>query len=211
MPRTADAAARALVAGVLVVVLAATARAGLDGRAIPALSHAIWAATLLAALLAFARAGVSPIAALRRLAWLLPVVTLFALPAALVAPPGRRTAVLLGLAARAFASTAAAAAMATWLGPAGLVAGARALRVPAYLVDVLEAMLASLAGVTRQVTAMLRAREVRRPGHGAWSRVLSEPRATVRGFGRLVASLLLRSLERGEALERARRARGGAE
>jgi energy-coupling factor transporter transmembrane protein EcfT len=40
--------------------------------------------------------------------------------------------------------------------------------------------------------------------------VAAEPVETVRGFGRLVASLLLRSLERAEAVETARRARGGA-
>ena len=57
---------------------------------------------------------------------------------------------------------------------------------------------------------MLRAREARRPAFGAWSDLVFAPADTVRGFGRLVASLLLRSLERAEAIEQARRARGGA-
>jgi energy-coupling factor transporter transmembrane protein EcfT len=35
------------------------------------------------------------------------------------------------------------------------------------------------------------------------------PRETLRGFGRLTGALLLRSVERAESLERARRARGG--
>jgi len=98
----------------------------------------------------------------------------------------------------------------TLLGPSGLVRAARDLRLPARLVDVFEAMLASLTIVLRQVRAMLRAREARRPGFGALSDLLASPVETTRGFGRLVASLLLRSLERAEAIEQARRARGGA-
>jgi hypothetical protein len=35
-----------------------------------------------------------------------------------------------------------------------------------------------------------------------------EPAATVTGFGRFAAALLLRTMERAEAVERARRARG---
>ncbi len=97
------------------------------------------------------------------------------------------------------------------LGPAGLVRGLRHLHLPARLVAIVEATLASLAVVTRQVTHMLRAREARRPHLGAWSAMAWRPAETVRGFGRLAAALLLRSLERAEALEQARRARGGAE
>ena len=74
--------------------------------------------------------------------------------------------------------------------------------------DVTAAALASTALVGRQVTAMLRARAARRTGGGAWSALALAPRETLRGFGRLVAALLLRSLERAEALERARVARG---
>lgn len=211
MPRTADAAGATLAAGLAVVVLAATARAGLDGRAIPPLSWAAWALALAAALALFVRARLGVRAMLARLAGLAPIVALLALPAAACAAPGHRLAVLGGLSARAFAASAAAAGVASALGPAGLVAAARQLRVPALLVDVLAATLAGIAVVTRQATAMLRAREARRPSHGAWPRLVASPRATLRGFGRLVAALMLRSLERGEALERARRARGGAE
>jgi len=211
MSRTADAPGAALLVGALAVGLAATAPAGLGGHAIPAWSWAVWVAAFVAALATFARAGVPPLAALARLAWLLPFVATLALTAAAVAPAGHRAVLLLGLSARALASASAAAALAAWLGPAGLVAGARRLRAPEPLVQVLEAMLAGLSGVTRQVTAMLRAREARRPGHGAWAHAAAHPRETVRGFGRLVAALLLRSLERGEALERARRARGAGE
>jgi hypothetical protein len=74
---------------------------------------------------------------------------------------------------------------------------------------VFDATLASLTIVLRQVRGMLRAREARRPAFGAWSDLLTAPSDTVRGFGRLVASLLLRGLERAEATEQARRARGG--
>ena len=69
-------------------------------------------------------------------------------------------------------------------------------------------LLASLALVARQVAAMLRARAARRMSGGAWSALVRSPRETLRGFGRLVAALLLRSLERAESLERAREARG---
>jgi energy-coupling factor transporter transmembrane protein EcfT len=87
----------------------------------------------------------------------------------------------------------------------------RQLRAPARLVAIAEATLAGLAVMTRQAIHMLRAREARRPGYGAWASLIASPAETVRGFGRLVAALLLRSLERAEALEQARRARGGAE
>jgi len=200
-----------LAAGLGTVLAAATAPAGLGGRPIPAASWLIWGGVLTLALAAFSLAGVSPGTALRRLAWLLPVIALLALPAGLLSEPGRRALVTLGLAVRAFASASAAAALATWLGPAGLLEGLRRLRAPERLVEVLAAAVASLSIVIRQVSAMLRAREARRPGFGAWSRLLTSPRRTARGFGRLVAALLLRSLERGEALERARRARGMAE
>lgn len=211
MPRIADAPGATLAVGLAVVVLAATANAGLDARPIPPSSWALWAIALAVALGLFAAARLGARAALARLAGLVPIVALFALPAAACAAPGHRLAVLGGLAARAFAASAAAAGIASALGPAGLVAGARQLRLPAHFVDVLAATLAGLAVVTRQATAMLRAREARRPSRGAWPRLLAAPAATVRGFGRLVGSLMLRSLERGEALERARRARGGAE
>jgi hypothetical protein len=73
---------------------------------------------------------------------------------------------------------------------------------------VLEAALVSLAGMVDRARAMLRAREARRTSHGAWEMLLRDPRATLRGFGRFGAALLLRTLERAEAQERARLARG---
>ena len=134
---------------------------------------------------------------------------MLALPAALLAPPGRRLATALALAARSLAATTAAAGAAFLLGPLGLVRGARALRVPARLVDVLEAALSSLAAMIAQARAMLRAREARRTTYGPWGSLLTEPASTVRGFGRFAGALLLRTLERAEAVERARLARGG--
>jgi energy-coupling factor transporter transmembrane protein EcfT len=75
-------------------------------------------------------------------------------------------------------------------------------------VDVLAAALASLAAMLEQARAMLRAREARRTTHGPWGSLLAEPVTTARGFGRFAAALLLRTLERAEAVERARLARG---
>ena len=51
-------------------------------------------------------------------------------------------------------------------------------------------------------------REARRTTHGPWGSLLTDPAATLRGFGRFAAALLLRTLERAEAVERARLARG---
>ena len=198
----------ALAAGLAVVLLAATARAGLDGSPIPASSWLVWAVAFAVAIAVLRAAGIVPGQALRRLAWPLPFIVLLVLPAALLVPPERRAAVALGLAARALAATSVGTALAAWLGPTGLVEGARELRLPARLVQVLAAALASLTLVIRQTQAMLRAREARRPGYGASALFLASPRETARGFGRLVAALLLRTLERAEALDRARRARG---
>ena len=208
MSRTASAPGIILICGLVAAVAAAIAPAGLGGRAIPAASWLTWSATFALALAGFAASGVSPIAALRRLAWLAPFVALLAVPAGLLAPAGMRLVVTCGLAARAFASASAASALATWLGPRGVVAGARQLGLPSRIVDVFAAALSGLDVVIRQVSAMLRAREARRPGYGAWTQLIAAPVQTTRGLGRLIAALLLRSLERGEALERARRARG---
>jgi len=208
--RTVRRPAPALAAGLALVVAAALTPAGLSGGPVPAWSWAVWAAVFAAALRTFVRAGLPLPEAFRRVGWLVPVVALFSVPAALLAPSGGRLAVGAALAARALSAAAMGAAVATRLGPSGLVHAARGLGLPERLVDVFEAMLASLTIVLRQVRAMLRAREARRPGFGALSDLFFSPADTTRGFGRLVASLLLRSLERAEALEQARRARGGA-
>lgn len=215
MSRTAEPGARAvarpglvLATGAAVVGAAAIVPAGIGGTPIPAGSVVVWALALLLALAAQAWCGVPPIDAAKRIALFLPFMLLLALPAAVLAPPGHRVATALGLLARATAATGAGIALATWLGPAGLVAGLRQLRAPERIVQILAEALAALGVILRQVRAMLRAREARRPGYGAWASIATAPVRTVRGFGRLVAALLLRSLERAEALDRARRARG---
>jgi energy-coupling factor transporter transmembrane protein EcfT len=209
MMPTGRRAAGVLAGGLALVLAAALAPAGVNGRPVPAWSWAVWAAVFACALRVFGRAGLPFPEALRRVGWLAPVVAVFAVPAALLAPLGARGPVAAALFCRALAATSMGAAVAAWLGPSGIVAGARHLHMPVRLADVLESTLVSLAVVLRQVRAMLRAREARRPGFGAWSDLVSRPVDTVRGFGRLVASLLLRALERAEALEQARRARGG--
>lgn len=210
MMPTARHPARALLCGLAVVLAAALVPAGLSGHPVPRWSWAVWAAASAAALWTFRRGGLPLPEALRRVGWLAPVVALFSVPAALVAPSGSRLVVGTALAARALSAAAMGAATATMLGPLGLVRAARDLRLPDRLVDVFEATLASLTVVLRQVRAMLRAREARRPAVGALGDFVRNPLDTTRGFGRLVASLLLRSLERAEAVEQARRARGGA-
>jgi energy-coupling factor transporter transmembrane protein EcfT len=202
--------APALLAGLALVAAAALTPAGLRGQAIPPWSWAVWAVVFAAALWTFGRAGLPLPEAMRRVGWLVPVIALFSVPAALLAPSGSRLVTGAALAARALSAAAMGAATAAWLGPSGLVRAARGLRLPERLVDVFEAALASLTIVLRQVRAMLRAREARRPALGALGGLVSSPLDTTRGFGRLVASLLLRSLERAEAVEQARRARGGA-
>jgi energy-coupling factor transporter transmembrane protein EcfT len=195
--------APALLAGLALVAAAALTPAGLRGQAIPPWSWAVWAVVFAAALWTFGRAGLPLPEAMRRVGWLVPVIALFS-------PSGSRLVTGAALAARALSAAAMGAATAAWLGPSGLVRAARGLRLPERLVDVFEAALASLTIVLRQVRAMLRAREARRPALGALGGLVSSPLDTTRGFGRLVASLLLRSLERAEAVEQARRARGGA-
>jgi len=198
-----------LAAGLALVVAAALAPAGLGVHPVPAWSWLLWGFAFAAGIVVFRAAGLTAAQALRRVAWLLPLVLLLAIPAALFAPAGRRWPVALALGARALAAATVGAATATCLGPLGIVKGAAALRAPPRLVAVLESALGSMAGVLRQVRGMLRAREARRPAYGAWGTLLREPVATVHGFGRFAAALLLRSLERAEMLERARRARGG--
>jgi energy-coupling factor transporter transmembrane protein EcfT len=195
-------------AGLALTVLAALAPAGLARPSVPPGSWGAWALAFAGGAAAFRLAGSTLPQFARRLAWLLPFVLVLALPAALLAPPGRRLATALALAGRSLAATTAAAGAAFLLGPLGLVRGARALRVPARLADVLEAALSSLAAMIDQARAMLRAREARRTTHGPWGSLLTEPASTVRGFGRFAGALLLRTLERAEAVERARLARG---
>jgi energy-coupling factor transporter transmembrane protein EcfT len=197
-----------LAVGLALTVLAALAPAGLARHSVPPWSWGAWALAFAGGAAAFRVAGSTLAQFVRRLAWLLPFVLVLALPAALLAPPGRRLATALALAARSVAATTAAAGAAFLLGPLGLVRGARSLRVPARLVDVLEAALSSLAAMIEQARDMLRAREARRTTHGPWGSLLTEPSSTVRGFGRFAGALLLRTLERAEAVERARLARG---
>jgi energy-coupling factor transporter transmembrane protein EcfT len=194
--------------GLALTALAALAPAGLARSSVPTWSWAVWALVFAGGALTFRLAGSTVPQLVRRLSWLLPFVLVLALPAALLAPPGRRLVTASALAARAIAATTAAAGTAFRLGPLGLVRGARSLGAPARLVDVLEAALASLAAMLEQARAMLRAREARRTTHGPWGSLLAEPVTTARGFGRFAAALLLRTLERAEAVERARLARG---
>jgi energy-coupling factor transporter transmembrane protein EcfT len=195
-------------AGLALTVLAALAPAGLGRASVPGWSWATWALAFAGGAAAFRLAGSTLPQLVRRLAWILPFVLALALPAALLAPPGRRLATAAALLARSVAATTAAAGTSFLLGPLGLVRGARALGAPGRLVEVLEAALASLAAMLEQARAMLRAREARRTTHGPWGSLLAEPVRTVRGFSRFAAALLLRTLERAEAVERARLARG---
>jgi energy-coupling factor transporter transmembrane protein EcfT len=211
MPRIADRPAVALAIGLGLVLVAALTPAGLAAQDVPAWAWFIWIGVFALGLAMFRSAGWLLPEALRRVVWLLPFVVVLAVPAGLASPVGRRSLVMVALAARALSAATAGAGLAVVLGPTGLVRGLRQLHTPTRLVAIVEATLASLSVVTRQVTHMLRAREARRPHFGAWSALASKPVETVRGFGRLVAALLLRSLERAEALEQARRARGGTE
>jgi energy-coupling factor transporter transmembrane protein EcfT len=200
--------ARWLALGLVVVVVASLAPAGLRGTEVPVWSWLVWAAALAVGLLAFAGAGSTRAQLVRRLAWLLPFVAALSLPAALFAPPGRRATVAAALVMRAFAASAVAAGTALRLGPSGLVRGVRGLGAPERLADVLEAALVSLEAMLEQTRAMLRAREARRSAYGPWGSLAREPVETLTGFGRFAGALLLRTIERAEAVERARRARG---
>jgi energy-coupling factor transporter transmembrane protein EcfT len=198
-----------LLVGLFVVLAAALAPAGLHGEAVTAVSWAVWGATLFLALATFRASGWLLSNVARRLAWLLPAVAMLVLPAGLLAAPGRRALVTAALGVRALAAVTAGAALAMRLGAVGLVQGLRDIGVSSHLTEILASTLASLTVVTRQLSGMLRAREARRPSFGAWANLTARPVETVHGFGRLVAALLLRSLERAEAIEQARRARGG--
>ncbi len=211
MHDTGSRPAGTLVIGLGLVLAAALTPAGLAGQPLPAWAWLVWLSVFAIALAVFRLAGRLLPEALRRVAWLLPFVIALAVPAGLASPPGRRGLVAAALVARAVSAATAAAAVSTLLGPAGIVRALRQLHLPSRLVAIIEATLASLTLVTVQVGRMLRAREARRPGPGAWAALARRPLETAQGFGRLVAALLLRSLERAEALEQARRARGGTE
>jgi energy-coupling factor transporter transmembrane protein EcfT len=197
-----------LAAGIAVVALAAAAPAGLHGRPVPVWSWIVWGVVPIASIatLRLKRGGL--VVAARQLVLLLPTVLLLTLPALLFAAAERGAVVGAALFARALATAAAGLATVTYLGPVRLVAGLRAFRLPSRFVDVVHAMLVSLAAIVRQVAEMLRARTARGTGRAPWLGLALAPGETVRGFGRITAALLLRSLERAEALERARRARG---
>jgi hypothetical protein len=201
-------AAALLAAGLAITALAALSPAGLRGGPVPAASWLVWLGALGAGALCFRRAGSTLPQLARRAAWLLPVVLALALPAALLAPAGQRRAAAAALVTRALAASLAAAGTAFLLGPLGIVRGARALGAPALMVAVLEDALVGLSALVERARRMLRAREARRTGQGAWGLLLREPRATLRGFGRFGGALLLRTLERAEAQQRARLARG---
>lgn len=212
MPRTSNHPGRLLAGGLLLAAGAALAPAGLGGRPVPPLSPALWTVTCLAAVILLPRHPPGAVAMLlRRLAWLLPFIALLVLPATVLVPPGRRLLVGGALVARSLASAAILIALGVRLGPSGLVAGLRSLKLPGRLCHVLDDSLSSLSVVTRQAGRMLRAREARRTSTGAWPSILARPYFTTRAFGRLTAALLLRSLERAEAVDRARRARGAGE
>jgi energy-coupling factor transporter transmembrane protein EcfT len=200
--------ARWLALALVAAVASSLAPAGLRGGDVPACSWAVWAASLAVGLAAFVGAGSTFGQLARRVAWLLPFVIVLALPAALFAAPGRRAVVAAALGARALAAATAVAGTVLRLGAPGLVRAARGLRAPERLADVLEAALVSLEAIVQQARAMLRAREARRSVHGPWGSLLREPIDTLTGFGRFAGALLLRTMERAEAVERARRARG---
>ena len=197
-----------LTTGLLLAVLAGVAPAGLGGEPVPLWSWLVWLLAFAAGASSFRRGGSTLAQLVRRLSWLLPFVLTLALPAALVAASGRRAEAALALVTRSLAATTAAAGTAFRLGPLGLLRAVRALGAPERLAQVLEAALVGLVAMLARARAMLRARAARRSSDGAWGLLLREPRATLGGFGRFGAALLLRTLERAEVQERARRARG---
>ena len=201
----------ALAGGILVVACTAVAPAGLGGGHVPTASWAVWGLVLIGSFVVLCRAMASVVDALRRLSWLLPAVLLLTLPLAVFAAGRRAPLVVLALMLRSFTAATAGFATMAALGPSGFVAGLRSLHAPSRLIEVVDAMLSSLAAIGRQVSGMLRARAARRPSRAPWSALTVAPVETLRGFGRLVGAGLLRAIERAESLERARRARGGGD
>ncbi len=198
-----------LAVGLFVVVYAALLPAGLDGRPIPAVSWISWTVVLIGSLVGLRAVNGSAVRAVRGLAWLLPPILLLTLPAAFFAAGGKGTGVALALVLRSLTAATAGLATVSALGSSGLVQGLRSLHVPSRLVETVHAMLVALTAIGRQVSGMLRARAARGTSPAPWSALAISPIDTVRGFGRLVGALLLRSIERAESVERARRARGG--
>jgi energy-coupling factor transporter transmembrane protein EcfT len=175
---------------------------------VPSWSWLVWSAVPLVAIAVLRSKKGGLMVAARQLAPIAPAVLLLTLPAVLFAAAEQGPAVGGALLARALATAAAGLATVSYLGPVDLIAGLRALKIPDRCLEIVHAMLVSLAAIVRQVEGMLRSRTARGAGHAPWSGLVRAPAATLRGFGRVTASLFLRSLERAEALERARRARG---
>lgn len=194
--------------GLAVLVLAATAPAGVHGHPVPTSSWIVWGVVSGAALLLLRSKRGGIVVAARQIGFLLPAAVLLTLPAVLFATAENGMVVGGALLARSLATATAGLVTVSYLGPVALIAGLRSLRLPARFVDVVHAMLVSLSAIVRHVTGMLRATTARGTGHAPWSGLASAPSETVRGFSRMASALLLRSLERAEALERARRARG---
>jgi energy-coupling factor transporter transmembrane protein EcfT len=197
-----------LLSGLALSVVAGLAPAGLGGERVPSWSWLVWLVAFTIGALRFRGGGSTAAQVVRRIAWLLPFVLTLALPAALMSAPGGRATAALALVARSLAAATAAAGTAFVLGPLGLTRGVRALGLPERLALMLEAALVALTVMLERTRAMLRARAARRGGDSAWGLLLRHPRATLSGFGRFGAALLLRTLERAEAQERARLARG---
>ena len=197
-----------LLTGLALSVIAALAPAGLGAEPVPSWSWLAWLGAFAVGALRFRRGGSTAAQLARRIVWLLPFVLTLALPAALLAAHGARSTAALALVARSLAATTAAAGTAFVLGPLGLTRGVRELGLPERLALMLEAALVALASMLARTRAMLRARAARRGRDSAWGLLLRHPLATLAGFGRFGAALLLRTLERAEAQERAKLARG---
>ena len=106
---TSSRAGLLLASGLALTALAALAPAGLARPTVPAWSWAVLAVAFAGGAAAFRLAGSTLPQLVRRLGWLVPFVLVLALPAALLAPSGRRLATAGALAARALAATAASA------------------------------------------------------------------------------------------------------
>jgi cobalt/nickel transport system permease protein len=199
-----------LATGLVASASAALAPAGLAGGAVPAWSWFLWLAVAAGAVAGLGAVPGGLRAAARHLRLLLPVLLLLTAPVIVFAAAGRGGVVALAVVARALAASGAALATVSVLGAERVVGGLAALRVPGRIVEIVHAQLVALAAIVRQAAGMQRARCARRADARPWRSLAGAPVETLRGFGRLAAALLLRSMERAEALERARRALGAA-